>query len=118
MITKIITQLKTGTIKTVVPYGYGATPTTIPYVVVKRESVMNMQWRWRIIAHMKPGQNITLDDYVFKEVPTLLNNLAITTRLTNTDKLGRSDEYSDVVGQSDDGTISMERIFYSPHILF
>jgi hypothetical protein len=118
MITKIVAQLKTGTIKTVVPYGYGTAPTTTEYVVVKRESAPNMQWRWRIIAHMKPGSNITLDDYVFKEVPTLLNNFALTTRLGNTDLLSRSDEYSDVALQSDDGTISMERIFYSPHILF
>jgi len=118
MITKIVAQLKTGTIKTVVPYGYGKAPATLPYVVVKRESVMNMQWRWRIIAHMLPGQNVSLDDYVFKEVPTLLNDFALTTRLGNTDALVHSDEYSDVAPQNDDGTISMERIFYSPHILF
>ena len=117
MMTKIVAKLKTGSIKNVIPYGYGITPANPPYVVVKRESAEN-QFRWRIIAHMKPGQNIAIDDYIFGEVSELLGDFVTTTRHGNTADLDRSDEYSDVAQQSSDGTISMERIFYSPRIMF
>jgi hypothetical protein len=117
MITKVVAKLKTGTITNVVPYGYGIKQAP-PYVVVKREAFGNF-WRWRIIAHVKPGQNITLDDYLFEEVPTLLNGFSAETRNGNTQMLDDySNEFQDIAPQSDDGTISAERIFYSPHILF
>lgn len=117
MITKIVAKLKTGSIPAVVPFG-GDLPSEKRYVVVKPENAQNGYRRWRIIVHVQPGEIIIAEDYVFKEASELLSEIQVTTRLGNTQALDKGLEYSDIAPQSDDGTISMERIFYSPLILF
>ena len=118
MITKIVAKLKTGSITAVVPFGTKAPPGAKRYVVVKSENALNDRRRWRIIVHVQPGENIIAEDYVFKEVSELLSEFEAETRHGNLQALDRGLEYSDIAPQSDDGTISMERIFYSPQILF
>ena len=118
MITKIVEVLKTGSIPDVVQFGSKSGPSYKRYVVVKPENASGGRRRWRIIVHVQPGENIVAERYIFKEASELLSEYEVTTRSGNTQSLDKGLEYSDVAPPSDDGTISMERIFYSPLILF
>lgn len=118
MITKIIEQLKTGSIKNVVPYGVEQLPAP-PYVVVRPESDTADRGRaFRIIVHMQPGQNIFLENYVFNDLSDLLDNFASRSRHNNYNVLLTENIYSDIITSNDDGTISMERVFLLPSRIF
>lgn len=118
MITKIVAKLKTGKIKNVVPFGSGNLPAA-PYVVVKMESDGLGRGRLvRIIAHMLPGQNTFLEDYIFNDVSVLLEGFETTSRHGNRNVLETENEYTDIVANNDDGTISMERRFILPSRIF
>lgn len=118
MTTAIVTQLKTGTIKNVVPFGLGGNRPEPPYVVVKPESRLDGERAFRIIIHMKQGQNIFLEDYVFSDLETLLSNFRGVGRNSNNFRVYATEEYSDIITNNDDNTISMERVFIVPQRLY
>lgn len=117
MLAAVINQLKTGTITNVVPYG-SALPAP-PYVVVRPERDPLDRGRvFRIIAHYQSGQQAWLEDYIFNEVLTLLDNFMGESRHENDNQLLTEQEYTDIIVDNDDGTISMERRFLMPSRTF
>lgn len=119
MITKIVAKLKTGSIKAVVPFG--TKPPTGNYVVVKQEPVSGNMTRFRIIPHMVQGSQVALNDYIFHELSDLLTGFESDDSNVNHFKLEEPPEGAEWTGvgaTSDDGTISMERCFYAPLLLF
>ena len=118
MITKIVAQLKTGSVTNVVPFGMGAMPAP-PYTVVKLErDPTGAGTLYRIIAHYNPGQITFLEDYIQNEVPDLLDDFATTTRHGNYQKMELMDEWGGIITDNDDKTISMEKIFLVPGKMF
>jgi hypothetical protein len=118
MLGKIITQLKTGTIKRVVPYGVSRRPSP-PYVVVRPERDPLGRGRvFRVIAHFQPDQQAALEDYVFGETITLLDNFTAQSRHNNDNQVLTEQDYLDIIVNNDDGTISMERRFLMPSRTF
>ena len=118
MLDKIIDQLKTGTIKNVVAFGAASLPAP-PYIVVKPEKDIAGRGRgFRIIVHMLPGQQIFLEDYIFTTISQLLNGFAHATRHGNYNQLLNEYDYDDIVISNDDGTISMERRYLMPSLIF
>jgi len=120
MQTKIVAKLKTGSIKSVVPFGPKAP--AAPYVVVKEEKAPGNMARFRIIPHMAPtAVNVTaIEDYTLSELSTLLSDFEADDRDGNHFKLEEPDEkeWVGIGAVSDDNTISMERSFYAPLLLF
>lgn len=118
MITKIVEQLKTGSIKAVVPYGTKDLPDP-PYVVVKPvKDPLNRGRLYRIIPHFLPGQNIFLEDYLFNELSDLLEGFATESRHGNYNSLLTENDYTDIVDSNNDKTINMERMFLVPSRIF
>lgn len=119
MITKIVEQLKTGSLKNVVPFGYTTSILEPPYVVVKPErDALGRGRAFRVIAHFLPGQNIFLDDYIDNEVLTLLDDFTALSRHGNRNQLLSEELDSDIIATSDDGTISRDRVFLMPSRTF
>jgi hypothetical protein len=118
MLTKIVAKLKTGTIKNVVPFGTKAA--SAPYVVVKQEPAPGNMTRFRVIPHTAQGGQEVLNAYVFNELSTLLSGFASTDVSGNHFVLEEPElkEWTGVGAVSDDNTISMERCFYAPLLLF
>lgn len=112
----VVARLKTGTIKNVVPFG-AALPAA-PYVVVREEPAPDNEVRFRIIAHMAKAQDIALRAYIFTELSTLLSGFEGESSSGNRFQLEDRGEWYPVGAVSDDSTISMERCFYAPHLLF
>ena len=118
MITKIIEQLKTGRVKNVVPYGTHPLPAP-PYVVVRTEADGLGRGRiFRIFAHFIPGQIIFLEDYIQNDLTLLLRDFEVVSRHGNRNRLFTEQDYSDIIANNDDGTISMERRFLMPSKFF
>jgi hypothetical protein len=118
MLTKIVAKLKTGSVKNVVPFG---SPLPIPpYIVVREENAGGNLTRFRVIAHMTQANVLTLDTYVKGELGTLLAGFEGDDRFANHFKLEEpiDKEWTGVGAVSDDNTISMERSFYAPLLLF
>ena len=111
MLPKIVAKLKLGSIKSVVPFGTAST--TKPYVVVKPESRDGVRV-FRLIVHVVPGQQSALEDYIFNESSTLLKNFKSTDRGGSHFIVRDLNEWTDIIMTNDDGTISMERLFYVP----
>jgi len=120
MITKIVAKLKTGTIKNVVPFG--SPLPTAPYAVVKEEKSAGNMTRFRVIAHaaQNAANVLVLDAYVKTELSTLLGEFEADDRNGNHFRLEEPDEkeWTGIGAVSDDSTISMERVFYAPLLLF
>jgi hypothetical protein len=116
MITKIIERLKTSAIKNVVPYGSNSRPAP-PYIVVRPE-YNNSGRLFRIFVHMMPGQQIFLEDYAFGTIPALLDNYAADDRHGNYNHLLPQPDFTDIIANNDDGTISMERRYLVPQVHF
>lgn len=113
----VIEKLKEGSIKNVVLYG-SARPAP-PYVVVRPERDPLDRGRvYRVIAHYNPGQQAWLEDYILGEVITLLDDLAGESRHGNDNLLFTEADYTDIIVDNDDGTISMERRFLMPSRVF
>jgi hypothetical protein len=116
--TKIVDRLKEGRIKNVVPYGEDQLPKP-PYIVVRPErDPLNRGRKFRIIVHMKPGQNIFLEDFVYKDLSDLLDNFGAYDRHGNYNILLTENDYTDIIIANDDKTISMERVFLLPSRIF
>lgn len=114
MFTKIVARLKTGSIPDVVPFGTSTLPAP-PYVVVKPERDALGRGRiFRIVAHAAPDQQVFLQDYIFEELSTLLDGYTTDSRLGNRNQVLSEEDWMDLIGNNDDGTISMERTFLVP----
>lgn len=114
MLTKIIERLQTGSISNVVKFGEQLPYS--PYVCVKPE-VNPIGRQFRIIVHFDLGNDDLLDLYIFNELPELLSNWSYTDQYGNYVTVKDAKEYTDIVADNDDSTISMERVFYIPLIL-
>lgn len=117
MITKIVEQLKTGSIKNVFPFGYLTDMPEPPYIIVKPEAVQDLR-NFRIFVHYPPGHITDIEDYIFNELSDLLKNFQAVDRHGNTVKVFDNESYTDLVTDNDDNTISMERTFYIPFRLY
>lgn len=124
MIAEIVTQLKTGSITNVVPFGATTTTPTAPYVVVKGESSIYGRGI-RIIVHYAVGTQLyinsstavvstPMDDYIYNELPSLIKDWEFTNNHGETMTVHDTGEITDVAVISDDDTVSMERVFYIP----
>jgi len=119
MIAEIITQLKTGAISNVIPFG-SATPSTTPYVVVKPETYTKGRGL-RIILHYKQGANMyvsggvtytPMDDYIYNVLPGLLSEWTMTNNHGESITVHDTGEITVITAVSDDNTVAMERLFY------
>jgi hypothetical protein len=118
MLTKIVEHLKTGPITNVIPYGSLPLPEP-PYIVVKPErDTLGRGRAFRIVVHMLPGQQIFLEDFVRETLYTLLSEFTSASRHGNINQLDFGDEWSDIIIGNDDSTISMERVFLMPSLIF
>jgi hypothetical protein len=118
MITRIVEKLKTGIIKNVVPYGTIKLPAP-PYIVVRPEADgMNRGRIFRIFVHFLPGQIEDLENYIQNDLSKLLGDFEALSRHGNRNKLFTTQDYSDIIANNDDGTISMERRFLMPSMFF
>lgn len=120
MFSQIVTKLKTGKIKNVVKFG--RTLPAPPYVVVKEDAGINPQEiEYVVITHMAPGQEYYLKEYIMNDLSSLLNGFSATDEDGNFNVL-RSEltggNWDGIITNNDDGTISMERRFHMPFILF
>ena len=114
MFTVIVARLRTGSIPDVVPFGTSTLPAP-PYVVVKPEKdALGRGRAFRIIPHAAPDQQVFLQDYLFEELSTLLDGYTTDSRLGNRNQVYSENDWSDLIGNNDDGTISMERVFLVP----
>lgn len=117
MTTKIVERLKTGIVKNVVPFGVEHLPEP-PYTVVKPEKdPLDRGTLYRIIAHYLPGQNEFLKRYIMKDVFDLLDNFMAEMDTGNYNRLLTENDYTDIIIDNDDKTISMERVFLLPRII-
>jgi len=117
VIDKIIAQLKTGVIKDVIPFGSSATPAS-PYIVVKQDANPPNGVTYRIFVHMEKDQQIFLEDYIRNDLSILLNGFSSETRYGNYNEIETEQDFSSIIINNDDGTISMERSFSMATRLF
>ena len=119
MITDIVKRLKTGSIKNVFRLGQTKKMPEPPYVIVKMEvDPIGRGRACRVIGHMLPGQDLFLEDYMRNEVSILLDDYWGTSRHSNRNMLLNENDMSGIIPESDDGTISMERVFLMPSRVF
>ena len=115
MINEIVIRLQTGSIGSVVKFGTRELPAP-PYICVKMEK-HPVGRGIRIIAHDIPDNQNILEDYIFRESSEILKNYKFTDAASNYYVIKDADEYTEVVADNDDGTISMERLFFVPNRL-
>jgi len=111
MLDLVVAQLKTGPWVRVVPFG-SAQP-SLPYLVVREEG-----GNFRVTGHHKPDYYVDLRAYMRKEVYNLLQGRTLTgsgARIITIREVPGS--LTECRALSDDGSISIERVFYSPDIL-
>jgi hypothetical protein len=119
MIAAIITELKKGTIKNVIPRGQNIVNPISPYVVVWGPETVQQAGRDRegknmyyINTHFPKGYINQIDDYVYNELSILLpNKILLTTRDGRRVQLFVTMEIGGIVEGNTDGTISRERVF-------
>jgi len=116
MLKEVVARLQTGSIPDVVRFGESTAGFSGAYVCVKMETY-TIGRALRVIVHKKPGENDALDLYIFNELPDLLSNWSYTDEYGNYVTIKDAKEYTDIVVDNDDSTISMERLFYTPLIL-
>ena len=114
----VVQRLQIGQITNVVPYGIAQLPAP-PYVVVKTERDAVGRGRLlRVIVHFAADQRKWLEAYVFDELSDLLSDWHGETDDGVHFRVGATQEWTDVTSGNDDGTISMERVFLLPGLLF
>jgi hypothetical protein len=114
----IIEVLKAGSIKSVVPFGDSDTMPAAPYVVVRPEPGLNNErLNFRIITHIKQGNQDKLNDYTFRELSELLSNKQITTESGKKFTVISTGEWTGPIGMNKDKSIAMERVFFIPYRL-
>jgi len=112
----VVEQVQTGQITNVVQYGTARLPAA-PYIVIKPERTWQGRML-RVIVHMKPDQQKWLEDYVFNKLPDLLSGYEGDTDEGVHFRVEMTQEWTDITDGNDDGTISMERLFLLPGLLF
>jgi len=112
----VVQRLQTGQVTNVVRYGTAQLPAP-PYVVVRTEQRDNGR-ALRFIAHFQPDQHKWLETYVLKELSDLLSDYHGVTDDGIHFRVIPTQEWSDIITGNDDGTISMERVFLLPGVLF
>lgn len=114
MIDAIVARLQTSaTIPNAVKFGPWEAPPSPPYVCVKPE-IHPAGRGIRIIAHTTAEESSILDDYIFNEVSEILKDYEFTDTNGNNLVVKDAEEYTEVMADNDDNTISMERLFYVP----
>jgi len=119
MIIGIVTKLKTGTIKRVIPYGCKLP--SPPYIVVKEENdILNRGTAYRVIVHFPKDDPVGCKRYCRKDVSDLLSNFEFTDSegVTNGLEFDQFNGVSELTVDNDNGTISSERVFYKPDLMF
>jgi len=110
----IIDKLRTGSIPTVVLFSDNDVFPEPPYVVVKPEiGVIENTRTFRIIAHAEKGRFDFLEDYVLKELDSLLLADYLVDEEGGRFKLNAYG-YTDITPEEIDNTYFMERIYYCP----
>jgi hypothetical protein len=116
---EIVARIKTGRITNVIPYGYSSGTPAAPYVIVRLDpDLAGRGESVRIITHMLPGQNASLREYVRKDLSDLLDDYAVEDSNGNYNQLMTENDFTGIVIGNDDGTISMERRFLLPSMIF
>lgn len=117
MLNAIVNELNTG-FPAVKAGAFGdAKLPRVPYVIVKQEQDLAGRGKaYRIIAHFQKGQQTDIEDYIRGTVGGLLNAFSSIDRHGNLNKLyfDSGDVPSDLRISNDDGTISMERVYWMP----
>lgn len=113
MLPEIVARLKTGSIKDVVVFG-AKLPGKDRYVVARPEALPDGRRGIRVIAHFPGGQTESMEKYVLGELSGLLDGFRFTDAVGNVNVTHDTGEWTDYAVTSDDGTISMERLFYVP----
>ena len=117
MTTAIENQLKTGSIKNVIPRDQNLTNPPPPYVTVwKNEPIQqgnteNGLNEYMVNAHFPKGHINQIRDYIEIETYTLLNKKTLTTRDGRNVEIKATSRIGQIVKGNDDGTISLERAF-------
>jgi hypothetical protein len=116
VIKAVVDRLKTGSIKSVVPFGNSATVPPPPYVCVKPEpGAMNDRQNFRIIVHRKQGEQVLLEKYIFGELGKLLNpSVWLAKAGGGKFRVMNNADWYGPYAEDSDKSIVMERIFYAP----
>lgn len=118
IVASVVAHLKLGAVANVVQYGAKDLPDP-PYVVVRPEnSVIRPGRSLVVIAHFEPGQQSMLEDYVFNKLSDYLTDFEGVTAEGIRFHVYATQEWTDIITGNDDGTISMERVFLLPGMLF
>jgi len=119
MIKQIVAQLKTGSIKRVVPDG--SPKPTPPYIVVKQENdILNRGVAYRIIVHFPKHHILECKRYCRKDISDLLDNFQAVDDdgVTNALEFDQFSGVPELTADNDDDTISTERLYYKPDLMF
>jgi hypothetical protein len=116
VIKAVVDRLKTGSIKSVVPFGNSAALPPPPYVCVKQEpGAMNDRQNFRIIVHRKQGEQILLEKYIFEELSELLNTSVWLEKADGGKfRVMSGGDWYGPYAEDSDKSIVMERMFYAP----
>jgi len=118
IVASVVERLQTGEISNVVQFGTSKLPAA-PYVVVRPERETLGRGRMLVvIAHFEADQQKWLEDYVFNKLPDLLSDYQGVTAEGVHFRVFMTQEWTDITTGNDDGTISMERSFLIPGVLF
>ena len=114
----LIARVRTGTVKNVVEFGSDVQPGT-PYVVLKFEKDPAGRGRTlRVIPHFEPDNQKWLEAYLFDELSDLLVDYDGETEDGVSFRVLGTQEWTEIFDGNSDGTISMERVFLLPGMLF
>jgi hypothetical protein len=123
VIVAIIAQLKTGSITNVYPRGSTIINPSPPYVIVWGPELIPQSGnedrgknQYFISVHFPKGFVNQLEDYIYNEVVSLLNNFRGVMRDGRQATLKISGAPSNLIEGNDDNTISKERIFITAGI--
>jgi hypothetical protein len=113
MIDVIVSELKKGSVKAVVPFGSSTLPAA-PYLVVKEEPTPVLgRTTYRVIGHWPKGDILGVRRYMRRDVYNLLANKTLTSPNTGAKNLVESaQEIGTLVLENDDKTVSMERLMF------
>lgn len=125
MITKIVERITTYSASvskpvTAVEFG-GASLPSPPYVVVRQErDPGGAGTAFRVITHFQPGQQAALRSFVRQTLGEALDDFSATNADGNYNKLSQDWDSlpGPIVATNDDGTISLERLYYMGDRLF
>jgi hypothetical protein len=115
--TAVYDAVKAGSVKEVRFFSDNLDPRpNAPYAVIKQEqSAENDKIVFRIFAHFRPGEQDRLDHYIRYE----LNALMYAPRtLTGRPRFRSLGGWGNTVSNNDDGTISCDKAYYVPVIIY